>query len=145
MASYVSTGDRVFVSRDGHTTFGLVYPVEGLGFNGPTQAQNQIKAALVGATVADRPVHLSGIDALASSGGGGSGSSVLIVALLGGAAALVILIFVFPSFMALMPIMMAVVAIPTTYLLIWRRGAAPNRCPCLVLVDTVSQPARTEA
>jgi len=109
----------VFVSRDGRTTFGLIYPVEAPGFNGPTQAQNQIKAALAGVTVAGQPFHLSGIDVLASSSGGGSGPGVLVEALLGGVAALVILIFVFRSFMALMPIVMAIVAIPTTYLLIW--------------------------
>lgn len=119
VASYASTGDAVFVSRDGRTTFGLVYPVETLGFNGPTQAQNQLKAALTGVTVAGQPVHLSGIDALATGGGGGSGPSVLVEALLGGGAALLILILVFRSFMALMPLLMAVVSIPTTYLLIW--------------------------
>ena len=119
VASYASTGDPVFVSRNGRTTYGLIYPVVGLGFNGPTVAQNEIAAALRGVTVAGQPVHLSGLDALASSGGGGSGPSVLAEALLGGVAALLILIFVFRSFMALMPILMAVVAIPTTFLLIW--------------------------
>jgi RND superfamily putative drug exporter len=119
VASYATTGDPVFVSRDGRTTFGLVYPFEKLGFNGPTQAENQIKRALAGVTVAGRPFHLSGIDALANSGGGGGGPSVLVEALLGGVAALLILIFVFRSFMALMPMLMALVSIPTTYLLIW--------------------------
>ncbi|MGI8968589.1 MAG: MMPL family transporter [Chloroflexota bacterium] len=119
IASYASTRNSVFVSRDGRTTFGLVYPIETLGFNGPTLAQNQLKAALAGVTVGGQRFHLSGIDALASGGGGGSGPSVLVEALLGGVAALLILIFVFRSFMALMPILMAFVSIPTTYLLIW--------------------------
>jgi RND superfamily putative drug exporter len=119
VASYASTGDSVFVSRDGRTTFGLVYPVEKLGFNGPTLAQDQVKASLSGVTVAGQRFHLTGIDALATGGGGGSGPSVLVEALLGGVAALLILIFVFRSFMALMPILMALVSIPTTYLLIW--------------------------
>jgi RND superfamily putative drug exporter len=119
IASYASTGDSVFISRDGRTTFGLIYPLEGLGFNGPTKAQDQIKAALAGVTVAGQRFHLTGIDALNNSGGGGSGPSVLVEALLGGVAALLILIFVFRSFMALMPLLMAVVAIPTTFLLVW--------------------------
>jgi RND superfamily putative drug exporter len=120
IVSYASTGNPAFVSRDGRTTFGLVYAVEGLGFSGPTKAQDAIVAALRGATIAGSPVHLTGLDPLATGGGGGgSGPSVLVEALLGGVAALLVLIFVFRSFMALMPLLMAVVAIPTTFLLVW--------------------------
>lgn len=120
IVSYASTGNSAFVSRDGRTTFGLVYAVEGLGFSGPTKAQDAIVAALRGATVAGSPVHLTGLDPLATGGGGGgSGPSVLVEALLGGGAALLVLIFVFRSFMALIPLLMAVVAIPTTFLLVW--------------------------
>lgn len=119
VVSYSSTGNPVFASRDGHTTFALVYAREAFGFNGPTLAQNQLQAALAGATVSGSPVHLTGLDALASGGGGGGGPSVLVEALFGGGAALLILIFVFRSFMAVMPLLMAMVAIPTTYLLVW--------------------------
>lgn len=119
IVSYASTGNPAFVSHDGRTTFGLVYPVEGFGFSGPAKAQDEIKAALSGATVASQPVYLSGLDALATGGGGGGGPSVLVEALLGGVAALFVLIFVFRSFMAIMPLLMAAVAIPTTFLLVW--------------------------
>jgi putative drug exporter of the RND superfamily len=117
--SYASTGNPAFVSKDGRTTFGLVYAPVGLGFNGTTIAQDNIKSALAGATVAGRHFYLSGIDPLASGGGGGGGGpSILIEALLGGVGALFILIFVFRSFMAIVPLLMAVVAIPITFLLI---------------------------
>ncbi len=119
IASYASTGDSAFVSRDGHTTFGLVYQGVGLGSNDLTRSEHAIRAALAGVTVAGQPFHLSGIKALATGGGGGSGPGVLVEALLGGVGALAILIFVFRSFMALMPLMMALVAIPITFLLIW--------------------------
>ena len=119
VVSYASTGNPAFVSHDGRTTFGLVYAVEGLGFNGATKAQDQIKAALRGVTVAGAPIHLTGLDPLATGGGGSGGPSVLVEALLGGVAALLILIFVFRSFMAIMPLLMAIVAIPTTFLLVW--------------------------
>src|SRR5579872_5567594 len=120
IVSYASTGNPAFVSRDGRTTFGLVYAVEGLGFSGPTKAMNDVKAALSGATVAGAPVYLTGLAPLATGGGGGSGGpSVLVEVLLGGAGALLILIFVFRSFMAILPMIMAVVSIPTTFLLIW--------------------------
>jgi RND superfamily putative drug exporter len=119
VVSYASTGNRVFVSRDGRTTYGLVYPIEVVSFSGPTKAEDDIKSALAGATVAGQHFHLTGLDALASSGGGGSGPSVLVEALLGGLAALFILIFVFRSFMAIMPLLMAGFAIPITFLLVW--------------------------
>lgn len=120
VVSYASTGNPAFVSRDGRTTFGLVYPVVGLGFNGPTKAQQQITAALASARIAGQPVHLTGLDPLATGGGGGGGGpSVLVEALLGGGLALLVLIFVFRSFMAVMPLLMAIVAIPTTYLMVW--------------------------
>src|SRR5947209_7775331 len=119
IASYASTGDSAFVSRDGRTTFGLVYTGQGLAASDLKRSENAIRAALAGVTVAGQPFHVSGIKALTTGGGGGGGASVLVEALLGGLAALFILIFVFRSFMALMPILMAVVAIPTTYLLIW--------------------------
>ena len=120
VVSYASTGNPAFVSRDGRTTFGLVYAVRGAAFSGPDVAQTKIKAALSGVTVAGAPVHLTGLSALASGGGGGGGGpSVLVQALLGGALALLVLIFVFRSFMAIVPLLMALVAIPTTFLLVW--------------------------
>jgi RND superfamily putative drug exporter len=119
VVSYASTGNRAFVSRDGRTIFGLIYPRAGGGFVGAARTQQQIKAALDGVTVAGRPVHLTGLGPLANGGGGGGGLSVLVEAFLGGALALLVLIFVFRSFMAIMPLLMALAAIPTTLLLVW--------------------------
>jgi RND superfamily putative drug exporter len=72
----------------------------------------------MGATVASQPVHLTGFDALQQSTGGGQGPGVLLEALLGGAGALLVLAFVFASFLAIVPIMTAVVSIMTTFLLL---------------------------
>ena len=119
IASYASTGNSAFVSRDGHTTFGLVYDGAGLASSDLKRTERAIRAALAGVTVAGQPFHLSGLNALSTGGGGGSGPGVLIEALLGAVGALLILIFVFRSFMALMPLVMALVAIPITFLLIW--------------------------
>jgi putative drug exporter of the RND superfamily len=120
VVSYASTGNPAFVSRDGRTTFGLVYSRQrlDLGATGASPAQKDITGALHGVTVAGQPFHLTGLDVLANSAGG-SGPSVLIETLLGAFGALLILIFVFRSFMAIVPLLMAVVAIPTTFLLVW--------------------------
>ncbi len=122
LASYASTGDRAFVSADGRTTFALVYipPLGGLE-PGQKEAQ-QAQAALDGATVAGAPIGVTGLEALRAADQGedaGASVSALVEVLVAGAGALVILAFVFASFMAIVPLLMAVIAIPTTFLLVW--------------------------
>jgi RND superfamily putative drug exporter len=64
-------------------------------------------------------VHLTGFDALAQdSGSDAGGPGVLLEAVIGGAGALVVLIFVFASFLAVVPLVMAIVSIMTTFLLL---------------------------
>ena len=121
IASYASTHDRAFVSKDGRTTFALVYH-PAVGGVDPGQAEaKKAQAALEGVTVAGSPVEITGMNALraapAESDSGGTG--MLVETLLGALGALLVLIFVFRSFMAIVPLLMAAVAIPTTFLLIW--------------------------
>jgi RND superfamily putative drug exporter len=120
-ASYASTGDRAFVSDDGQTTFALVY-IPNLGGVNPGQAEARLaQDALAGVTVGGSPVEVTGLDALRASAGEGEegGTGVLLGSLLAALGALLVLIFVFRSFMALVPLLMALVAIPTTFLLVW--------------------------
>jgi RND superfamily putative drug exporter len=121
VASYASTHNPAFVSKDGRTTFMVAYPRPDPSqpFNDNPKAVDKAQAALQGATVAGAPVHLSGFDALAKQAGGGNGPGVLVEALLGGFGALIVLGFVFASFLALVPILMAVVSIMTSFLLVW--------------------------
>src|SRR5512133_973955 len=122
VASYASTHDRAFVSDDGRTTFALVsIPARG-GVN-PGQAEARTaQAALAGVTVGGSPVRVTGLDALraaAADGGSHGGTSVLVEGVLAGVGALLVLACVFASFMAIVPLVMALVAIPTTFLLVW--------------------------
>ena len=121
IASYSSTGDRAFVSDDGRTTFALVYPPPDPDsqFGDNPEAEKAASGALRSATVGGAPVHLTGFDALAEDSGSDSeGPGVLLEAVLGGAGALVVLAFVFASFLAVVPLMTAVVSIMTTFLLL---------------------------
>jgi putative drug exporter of the RND superfamily len=120
VASYASTGNRAFVSDDGHTTFAIVYPRPDPDstFGDNPQAAKDVKAAVAGSTVDGAPVHVTGFDALQQSTGGDDGPGVLLEALLGGLGALVVLSFVFASFLAFVPILMAVASIMTTFLLL---------------------------
>ncbi len=120
VASYASTGDRAFVSRDGRTTFLLAYtPPEQASFGQSPKATKAAQRALTGATVAGAPVHLTGLDALQSSSGARGGPGVLAEALLGGLGALLVLGFVFGSLLAFVPLMIAVVSIMTSFLAVW--------------------------
>ena len=115
------TRDPAFVSDDGRTTFALMY-IRSKGGTDPGQAEaRQAQAALRSVEVGGSPVQVTGLDALRASAGenDGSGTGVLIETLLAGLGALLVLALVFRSFMALVPLLMAVVAIPTTFLLLW--------------------------
>ncbi|MGH2962422.1 MAG: MMPL family transporter [Solirubrobacterales bacterium] len=120
-ASYASTGDDTFVSDDGRTTFAVVYPPPDpdSAFGENPRAEEAASGALEGATIAGEPVHLTGFDALfEDSGADDEGPGVLVEAVVGGFGALLVLTFVFASFLALVPIVMAVVSIMTTFLLL---------------------------
>jgi len=121
LASYASTGDRAFVSSDRRTTFSIVYPRPdpNAAFGENTQAAKRASAAVGGLSVAGAQIHVSGFDALQNASGGDNGTGVLFEALLGGLGALLVLAFVFASLLALVPILMAIVSIMTTFLLVW--------------------------
>jgi putative drug exporter of the RND superfamily len=121
MAGYASTGNPAFVSKDGHTTFIVAYPPPDRtqAFEDNPKAAEKATTVLAGMTVGGAPVHLTGFDALSVQSGGGNGPGVLLEALLGGFGALLVLAFVFASFLAIVPIMMAVVSILTTFLVVW--------------------------
>jgi RND superfamily putative drug exporter len=119
-ADFASTGDRLFVSRDGRTTFGVVwYPPAETAFDPAGAALEATTAAAADARVAGAPVRITGFDALVSGEGAGAGPSVLVETLIGGTGALIVLLFVFGSLMAFVPLLMAIVAIPTTFLVLW--------------------------
>ena len=122
IASYASTGDDAFVSDDGRTTFAVVYPQPD-----PDSAFGENPAAEKAASAARsrarrspaQPVHLTGFDALfEDSGADDEGPGLLLEALIGGLGALAVLVFVFASFLAVVPLLMAIASIMTTFLLL---------------------------
>jgi len=118
-ASWISTGDRAFVSADGRTTFELLYPVPSHTGSDPyARALPRLTRAMAGQQVDGAPVRITGASIL-SSGGQGGGNSVLTETLLAGVGALVILAVVFGSFIALTPLIIAAVAIPTAFVFIY--------------------------
>jgi len=117
-----STGDRAFVSADGRTTFAVIYPVT----RPDAQAAPPVAAvqrALATHPIAGARVWLTGRDVLVAEAStaksSGSSPGVLAETLLSGVGALLILILVFGSFLAIVPLLVALVSIPTTFLLVW--------------------------
>jgi RND superfamily putative drug exporter len=129
VASYASTHDRAFVSKDGRTTFALV-SIPARGGIDPGQAEARAaQKALAGVTVAGAPVLATGLDALRAAAADGTkagGAGLVVEALIAGVGAVLVLAFVFASWMAIVPLLMAIVAIPTIFLLIWPLSAATD-------------------
>jgi putative drug exporter of the RND superfamily len=121
VASYASTHNRTFVSRDGRTTFALVYPAarDYSGYGLEPHVLSRARAALRDVRVAGAPVQLTGLDALSASGDRKGGLGLLLESLLGGGLALLVLVFVFASAMALVPLVIAVISIMTSFLAVW--------------------------
>jgi len=116
---YATTHDNRFTSADGRTTFAI------FDMPSPDRARtagtmDHIRPALKAHAPAGATVAMTGYEQLAagSSGGGGGGPSVLVETLIGAAGALIVLVFVFASAVAVMPLLIAVVTILTTFLLV---------------------------
>jgi putative drug exporter of the RND superfamily len=121
--SYASTGDRAFVSDDGRTTYAYVFPP--IGRPAPDENPQALAAARRAAAtlqVAGQPLRVTGVDALADDSGGGGGAGLLVETLAGGLGAMLVLAWVFGSWLALVPLLVAAASILTTFLAL--RGLA---------------------
>jgi putative drug exporter of the RND superfamily len=118
VADYASTGDRAFVGSDGRTTYGLVF-TSFTGELSPPSLGPQITAAMTSRLPRGSTVAVTGMNELQSGGQARDGFGVLAETLLAGAAALAVLVFVFGSALALVPLLMAAVAIPACFLAIY--------------------------
>ena len=116
ITGYASTGDPGFLSADQRTTFALLQGPLPAGFGPGVEAT--LGPALTDA--ASRAGFDSGLTSygLLSAGGDTQGPSVLAETLLGAAGALLVLLFVFASFLAFLPLLIAAVSILTTFLMV---------------------------
>jgi RND superfamily putative drug exporter len=109
------TGNSRFVTNNGDSTYALIFSPPAKGFGSDKQvnaAQSLLRHDLPG-----YGVGLTGLNQL-SQGGSSKGPGVLVETLIGAAGALIVLAFVFASFLALMPLLVAAVSILTTFLVV---------------------------
>jgi RND superfamily putative drug exporter len=116
VVDYAQTKDAVFLTKDGRTTYALVYAPPPKGFTGATPDQ-AIQPILDKAAASDGFAwSITGYDILSrGTGGGSTGPSVLFETALGALGALAVLLFVFASFLALVPLLIAAVSILSTF------------------------------
>jgi len=119
IVDYATTGNRSFVTSDGRTTFALVFTHRpSYGVPDPT---TKIQPAIAAGAPAGWRVEVTGINQLtysSASSSSNTGPGTLAETLIGGLGALIVLIFVFGSFLALLPLVIAAVSILTTFLLL---------------------------
>ncbi len=115
VVDFPSTQDRSFITRDGRSTYALIFAPTPRGFApGPAAA---IEGVLAKSRPAGSTSGLTSLDLL-GNGGDSGGPGVLVETLLGGLGALAVLAFVFASFLALVPLAIAAVSILSTFLVL---------------------------
>ena len=118
MVDYAKTGDKVFLTEDGRTTYALVYPKPFESFTdvGPDVAMRPILEKASQETGFDFGV--TGYNLLAQGTDNPEAPSLLVETLLGALGALAVLCFLFASFLALVPLLVAAVSILTTFTIV---------------------------
>lgn len=116
---YATTHDGRLVSHDGRTTF-AIYDMPNPDLARTAGTMGHILPLLEAHTPAGATVTLTGYEQLSagSTGAGGGGPSVLVETLIGALGALIVLVLVFGSAIAVMPLLIAVVTILSTFLLV---------------------------
>ncbi len=112
-----STGSRRFVTRDGRSTFALVFTPPTTGFSAP-----DLSPAIAAAVAATLPrgwrFGLTGENLLANGAPGSKGTGIIAETIIGSVGALVILALVFGSFLALLPLVVGGVSVLATFLIV---------------------------
>jgi putative drug exporter of the RND superfamily len=118
IADYATTGNRAFVTRDGRSTFALVYTAPVSGFGGPNLGP-VMEHAVTAAAPAGWHVGVTGSQLLANGQPSSSkGTGLMTEAMIGSVGALVILALVFASFLALLPLLIGGISVLATFLVV---------------------------
>ncbi|WP_395728635.1 MMPL family transporter [Nakamurella sp.] len=116
VVDYGLTKDPTFVSGDGRSAHALVFTPSPAGLGPGVERQVAPVLAQLGQQ-AGFEVGLTGYTML-SAGSAADGPNVLVETLIGAVGALLVLIFVFASFLALVPLLIAGVSILSTFLVV---------------------------
>ncbi len=119
IADYATTHDPAFITRDGRSTFALVYTPTVTNFVSAPNPGPAIQHAVAAAAPPGWHTGITGFQLLANGKPASSkGTSLMAEAMIGAVGALVILAFVFASFLALLPLLIGGVSVLATFLLV---------------------------
>jgi putative drug exporter of the RND superfamily len=120
IADYATTHNPAFVTRDGRSTFALVYTAPVSGFGGPSLGP-VVQRTVTAASPAGAGWHVgvTGSQLLANGQPSSSkGTGLMTEAMIGSVGALVILALVFASFLALLPLLIGGISVLATFLVV---------------------------
>src|SRR5689334_4256355 len=118
IADYAITHNPAFVTRDGRSTFALVYTAPVSGFGGPSLGP-VVQRDVTAAAGAGWHVGVTGSQLLANGQPSSSkGTGLMTEAMIGSVGALVILTLVFASFLALLPLLIGGISVLATFLVV---------------------------
>ncbi|MGP0024639.1 MAG: MMPL family transporter, partial [Streptosporangiaceae bacterium] len=115
IADYATTHNPAFVTRDGRSTFALVYTAPVNGFGGGNLGP-AIDRAVTAAAPAGWHVGVTGSQLLANGPSSSKGTGIMVEAMIGSVGALLILALVFASFLALLPLIIGGISVLATFL-----------------------------
>ena len=118
IADYATTHNQAFVTRDGRSTYALVFTAPDSSFTG-SGLGTTIERAVARAAGPGWHVGLTGSSVLAAGKPAApKGTGVMAEAMIGGLGALVILAVVFASLLAFLPLLIGAVSVLATFLLV---------------------------
>jgi RND superfamily putative drug exporter len=118
VVDYTTTHDDVFVTADGRSTFALVFTPPNDKQDGLSARDHAIAKAVSAVAPAGWTVRVTGMRELVNAAPPKKGVGVVAESLIGALGALVVLLFVFASFLVVLPLVVAAVSILTTFLLL---------------------------
>ncbi|HEV8221256.1 MAG TPA: MMPL family transporter [Streptosporangiaceae bacterium] len=118
VADYASTGDRTFLTRDGRSTYALVFTPPADPMTGGNAGQ-ALTRALAAAAPPGWHASVTGEQLLANGAPAKShGQGLMAEAMLGAGGSLIVLLVLFASFLALLPLLIGGVSVLATFLIV---------------------------
>ena len=118
VADYASTGDKAFLTRDGRSTYALVFTPPADPMTGGNAGQ-ALTRALAAAAPPGWQASVTGEQLLANGAPAKSGGqSLMAEAMLGAGGSLIVLLVLFASFLALLPLLIGGVSVLATFLIV---------------------------
>ena len=117
IADYATTHNPAFITRDGRSTYALVYTAPASGFGGADLGP-VLERTVAAAVPGDWHTGVTGAQLLENGQQQAKGTGIMVETMIGSVGSLVILTLVFASFLALLPLVIGGISVLATFLLV---------------------------